>query len=130
MEPMDQQTKILIVDDEPEVLWVLEKRLANWGYQVVKAGGGRSAVRLAREEDPDLVILDIDMPEMDGGEVAAVLRESDETKDIPIIFLTCLFTQTEEKRDGKAAGRSIFMSKPYNPEDLQAEIERMLEPVS
>ena len=123
---MNQKTKILIVDDEPEVLWMLEKRLVNSGYQVVKADNGRVAIRLAREERPGLIILDIDMPEMDGGEVAAVLRESDETQNIPIIFLTCLFTPKEEERDGRVCGNSVFMCKPYDPKDLLEEIERLL----
>lgn len=123
---MNASTKILIVDDEPEVLLILDKRLSNAGYQIIKADNGRSAVRRAREERPDLVILDIDMPEMDGGEVAAVLRESEETKDIPILFLTCLATKEDQERDSRTNGNSAFMCKPYNPEDLLAEIERIL----
>lgn len=123
---MNSSTKILIVDDEPEVLLILEKRLSNAGYQIVKAENGRSAVRRAREEQPDLLILDIDMPEMDGGEVAAVLRESEETRDIPILSLTCLATKEDQDRESRANGNNAFMCKPYNPEDLLAEIERIL----
>ncbi|MBU0754000.1 MAG: response regulator, partial [Planctomycetes bacterium] len=115
---------ILIVDDEPDVLRILEKRLAVNGYQVLTADGGFKALEMARKENPALVILDIDMPDMDGGEVAARLKEDDATKHIPVIFLSCLVTHKEE--DGAALGDSVFMAKPYNPNKLIDEIERLL----
>ena len=121
---MNLNKKILIVDDEPDVLRILEKRLVVNGFQVVIADGGRKALEMARQEEPDLIILDIDMPDMDGGEVAAKLKDDDATKHIPVIFLSCLVTQREE--EGSAMGDSIFMAKPYSPNKLIDEIERLI----
>jgi len=92
---MEDKTKILIVDDEPDVLRILEKRLTGNGYQVVSADSGYRALQMARKERPDLIILDIDMPDIDGGEVAARLKEEEATKHIPVIFLSCLVTPRE-----------------------------------
>jgi len=121
---MDANKKILIVDDEPDVLKVLEKRLSNTGYQVVKAENGRRALLLAERESPDLIVLDIDMPDMDGGEVAARLKDSDATKHIPVLFLSCLVTQKEEEYN--AVGDSVFVAKPYSPDKLIDQIEMLL----
>lgn len=116
--------KILVVDDEPDVLQILTKRLTTSGYRVITADGGAKALDMAQKEDPDLVVLDIDMPDMDGGEVAAKLKDCDSTKHIPVIFLSALVTQREE--EGAAVGDSIFMAKPYSPNKLISEIEKLI----
>lgn len=121
---MDTKKKILIVDDEPDVLRILEKRLSLNGYEVLTADGGYNALSMARQENPDLVILDIDMPDLDGGEVAARLKDDAATRHIPVIFLSCLVTHKEE--DGSGLGDSVFMAKPYSPNKLIDEIERLL----
>ncbi len=81
--------KVLIVDDEPDVLEVLGRRLTQAGYQVIKAQNGEDGILKAKKELPNLIILDIIMPDMDGGSVANKLKEDKTTKDIPIIFLFC-----------------------------------------
>ncbi|MFH1998769.1 MAG: response regulator [Planctomycetota bacterium] len=121
---METNKKILVVDDEPDVLKVLEKRLMNEGYQVIKADNGRRALMLAEKENPDLVILDIDMPDMDGGEVAARLKDGDKTKHIPVLFLSCLVTEKDEN-DHNVVGDSMFMAKPYSPDKLIREIQKL-----
>lgn len=118
--------KILAVDDDPEILRLLEKRLRLVGYEVITTTNGNEAVDLARRELPNLVILDILMPGMDGSEVAAKLYEDPKTKEIPVLFLTCLFTKTEEKFEGHEFGRHYFVAKPFDPKDLLNEVAKII----
>lgn len=87
--------KILIVDDEPGVRKILSLRLEGKGYAVLTANDGVEAVQLARQENPDLILLDLTMPVMDGSQAAAILRSDEATKHIPIIFLTALVSPGE-----------------------------------
>jgi DNA-binding response OmpR family regulator len=121
--------KLLIVDDEPDVLKLLGERLAKAGYDVIKASDGKEAIALAQKQMPDLIILDIAMPGMDGSEVANILRADAKTKGIPILFLTCLFTKQEEKVCGHLLGQNFFIAKPYDVDELLGEIgKRILKP--
>jgi two-component system alkaline phosphatase synthesis response regulator PhoP len=118
--------KILIVDDEDDVLKVLEKRLTTAGYAVIKARNGEEAIRLVKSDRPSLILLDINMPGMDGGQVRGVLKSDPMTKDIPVIFLTCLLAKDEEKVLGHERGGDFFIAKPYNVDDLLKQIEEHL----
>ncbi len=118
-----ENKKILIVDDEPDVLLLLGERLSKAGYDVIKASGGQEAIEMAHKDSPDLIILDIAMPGMDGSEVANTLRAQPATKDIPMIFLTCLFTKQEEKACGHVLGQNFFIAKPYDVNELLSEIK-------
>lgn len=106
--------KVLIVDDEEDVLQVLSKRLQDAGFQVIKARNGKEGIEKAKQELPNLILLDIIMPDIDGGEVAEILKQDVMTKDIPVIFLTCLYTKREEKAEGHAIGENFFVAKPYD----------------
>jgi len=117
--------KILIVDDEKDVLDVVSKRLEINEYEVLRSQNGRDAIQKAKEYKPDLIILDILMPDMDGAQVAEKLKESEDTKNIPIIFLTCLVTKEDEK-ESKVRGGNFFLSKPYDAKDLTDAIEQQL----
>ena len=117
--------KILIVDDERDALFILEKELAARGYSVIVADNGNDALNLAKSEHPDLIILDIWMPGMDGAEVAKKLREDARTKDIPVIFLTCLFQKREGEEQGRVVAGKVLIAKPYSIEGLSAQIERL-----
>ena len=117
---------ILAVDDEPEMLSLLEKRLVAAGYEVLTATNGKEAIEVAKREVPALIILDILMPGMDGSETAAILHEDPKTRNIPIFFLTCLFTKREERLEGHAIGRNFFVAKPYEPSELLAEIAKLI----
>lgn len=119
-----EKKKVLIVDDEPDVLKLLGERLSKAGYDVIKASSGKEAIDAAVRKSPDLIILDIAMPEMDGSEVASFLRNEPKTKDIPILFLTCLFTKQEEKVCGHMLGQNFFVAKPYDVAELLSEIDR------
>ncbi len=121
-----EQKKILIVDDEEDVLLMLEKRLTARGYFVITATNGKDALMLANIKDPDIIVLDILMPGMDGPEVAIRLKESPKTKDIPVMFLTCLYAKAEESEKGHLVGDKLIFAKPYDSEELTDTIERLL----
>jgi two-component system alkaline phosphatase synthesis response regulator PhoP len=116
---------ILVADDDLISQNMLRSTLTKAGYSVSAASDGPEAVRLAREQHPDVIILDIMMPGMDGGEVAEILKNEPGTRQIPVIFLSSLITETEEKvrQDGEAAS---FFSKPYNREKLLNEVRKLL----
>lgn len=119
---MDKK-KILIVDDEEDLLSFLEARLMANGYSVIKANNGNDAIRFAKEKHPNLILLDILMPGLGGGEVAEILRASDETRNIPVIFLTCLYTKEDEKNKGHTIQGNFFISKPFDQNELLSEIK-------
>ncbi len=119
-----EKKKILIVDDEKDLLIILEKRLTKEGYAVIKADNGKDAIIMAKKEMPDLIMLDILMPEMSGEQAASKLKADPQTKNIPIMFLTCLFTKEDELMQGHDIGGNVFVAKPYNPDELLSEIKK------
>lgn len=121
---MDKK-KILIVDDEADVLKVLEKRLMTAGFSVVKASNGRDAVAMAKIERPALIVLDVNMPVMDGSEAGQIIKNDPEMKHIPIIYLTCLITKQEERDAGNEVAGNFFIAKPYDSNELLNQIERL-----
>ncbi len=118
--------KILVVDDEKDVLFMLEKRLTAEGYSVITTTNGTNAIALAKSQHPDIIILDIVMPGMDGGEVAAKLREHPLTRSIPVIFLTVLLSKEEEHQENHMIGSNITLAKPFDTEELLAQINGLL----
>jgi len=118
--------KILIVDDDKDVLSVLEKRLTVEKYSVITANNGQDAIILAKAQCPDLIMLDIIMPGIDGAEVAGKLREYPETRNIPVIFLTCMLTPEEEKQKRHHVAGNIFIAKPYDIKELLSEIKKIV----
>jgi len=117
--------KVLIVDDEEDVLQMLGKRLTAEGYSVIKATNGADAIGLALLQHPDIIILDVLMPEMEGEEVAAKLKEYSQTKNIPVIFLTALISKTDEKKYSSKADGNIIFAKPLDTEKLLEQIKRL-----
>ena len=122
---MKKQT-VLIVDDEIDVLSVLEKGLAAEEYSVVKADKGKDALILAKSERPDLIILDLEMPDMYGGDIARMLKEDPGTKDIPVMFLTSMFPKEDEEKGGRAIAGHVLFAKPYDINELVATIKTLL----
>ena len=121
-----KKKKILIVDDDKDVLSVLEKRLTAEKYSVISADNGQDALILAKAQHPHLIILDIIIPSIDGAEVAGKLREDPETRNIPVIFLTCMLTQEEEKQKRHRIAGNIFIAKPYDIKELLSEIKKLV----
>lgn len=117
---------ILIVDDEPDVALVLAKGLTAEGYSVITALNGKNALALAKSERPDLIILDILMPDMDGPEVAASLKEDHGTSDIPVIFLTGMFPKREDAEGDRIVAGYRWFDKPYDILQLITVIEETL----
>lgn len=116
------QKSILVADDDEVFLKLVERDLTNAGYSVIKAHDGEEAVRIAKSLRPALVLLDINMPKIDGGEVASQLRGYPLTKDIPIIYLTSMLTKEEEGRIGGNIKGNFLVAKPYDPQALLAYI--------
>lgn len=119
------QKKILIVDDEPDILEFLQYNLKKEGYQVVTAGDGRQAIETAEIENPNLIILDIMMPEMDGVETCRILRSKKEFTETPIAFLTA----RDEDFSQIAAldsGGDDYITKPIKPRVLISRIQALL----
>lgn len=119
-------SKILIVDDELKVIKAIDKLLVTYGYEVISACNGCEGLQKAKEYKPDLILLDILMPEMDGSAMAVALREDPDTKGIPIIFLTCLATGIETETIKNGVKANIFVAKPFVPEELLAIINKSL----
>jgi len=117
--------EILIVDDDRVILRTLEKILLRAGYSVIPLSLGREAVKIAKERSPDLIILDIMMPDMDGGDVAFILKNDPETKNITIIFLSSLVTKREEQSSSKKYGL-YFIAKPFERNELLRQIRKYL----
>jgi two-component system sensor histidine kinase/response regulator len=104
---------------------MLKTTLSNAGYSPFSTPSGREAIKLAQERSPSLIILDILMPDMDGGEVADILRKDPQTRDIPIIFLSVLISEQEE-RTGRRKNAGSLLSKPYNRDKLLNEVRKYL----
>ena len=116
---------VLLVDDEQSMLKVLERRLTSWGFDAVLADNGRDALRLAKERRPDLILLDVMMPEQDGLEVCRQLKAVSATSRIPIILVTVKATQlTSEEIKASRAFRVI--GKPYDSEALEEAVRAAL----
>lgn len=121
-----EKKRILVVDDDEVFLKLVEHDLTNAGYSVVTAKNGREALEFVRIQYPDLILLDIHMPEIDGGEVAQVLRDKPQTRNIPLIYLTGLLTKEEEGQLGHEIRGNVFIAKPYNLGELLKEIQRRI----
>ncbi len=126
MERTEQYHTIMIVDDAPANLKLLTNMLHSRGYRVMAFPGGQSALAAAEAQPPDLILLDITMPEMDGFEVCTRLKKSATLKEIPVIFISAL-TETEDKVNALAAGGVDYVSKPFQFEEVLARIETHLE---
>jgi DNA-binding response OmpR family regulator len=116
---------VLVADDSMTVLAMVSARLERAGYDVVTATRGDEALRLAQELRPRLVILDVEMPGLDGMEVARQLRADESLAGMLIILLTA-HTEADEVASGLAAGADDYLTKPFSPQELQARIEQLL----
>jgi two-component system alkaline phosphatase synthesis response regulator PhoP len=122
--------KILVVDDEKKIRELLELRLSSAGYEVLQAKDGEEGVMQAKAQRPDLILMDVMMPKMDGAEAVKCLQEDPATQNIPVIFLTAIITKEEEANqmlgflpDGS---QHRFLAKPFDPKTLLAEISSTL----
>jgi two-component system response regulator ResD len=122
---MDQRGSVLVVDDEPTIAEVVSRYLQRAGYQTRSAGDGPLALQLAAEERPDLVVLDLMLPGMDGLEVMRRLRESGNGTRLPVILLTARGEATD-RVIGLRLGADDYVVKPFSPAELVARVDAVL----
>lgn len=119
------QKMILVVDDEPDVNSLLALLLKSQGYQVITAIDGQQGLEKARKEKPDLIILDIMLPKLDGYRVARMLKFDEHYKHIPIIMLTAKI-QDKDKETGLEMGADAYLTKPFDTEDILDKVKNSL----
>ena len=112
---------LLIVDDEPDILLLLDQHLQDDGYHTLTATTGTEAISLARSRHPDLILLDVMMPGMSGFDVCNLLQDSAETRGIPVIFLTAV-AETPKKVMGLRLGAEDYVTKPFDLRELSARV--------
>jgi DNA-binding response OmpR family regulator len=117
--------KVLVAEDSSTVRKLVTARLRADGYEVIEAADGEEALRLACEEDPDLLVLDKVMPKLDGFEVIRALRDIPRTSSVPIVMLTER-TNEEDVLGGLSLGVDDYMPKPFSPHELSARVKRAL----
>lgn len=122
---MADKKRILIVDDERDLVETITFRLEASGYEVLAAYDGQDGLEKARGEKPDLILLDVMMPKMDGYQVCRMLKFDDEFKNIPIIMLTAR-GQNQDKRTGTDVGADCYITKPFDSKMLLEEIKKHL----
>jgi putative two-component system response regulator len=116
---------VLVVDDTPANLTLLARMLGDRGYRVRPVPSGRLALKAASSEPPDLILLDISMPEMDGFEVCRLMKEDPRLRDVPVIFISAL-TETEGKVKAFHRGGVDYITKPFQIEEVEARVETHL----
>ena len=122
---MERKHKILIVDDEEDIIRILEKRLSVAGYEVSSALDGSQLIKKIKAINPDLVILDVMLPEIGGFQIKKQLNENPETSHIPVIFLTAK-QSVPDKLEGFYLGGEDYITKPFEHEELLARVQRVL----
>ena len=116
---------ILVIDDLPENVFILQDRLEHEGYEVITAYDGKSGIEKAQSDLPDLILLDVMMPDINGIEVCKTLVNDELTSDIPIILVTAK-TEAEDAKDGLDAGAFDYIKKPFNKIELLARVRSAL----
>jgi DNA-binding response OmpR family regulator len=119
------QPVVLAADDDEDILALVAFRLERSGYTVLQARDGEEALELARAERPDLAVLDVMMPKLDGFELTRRLRADEATSRMPIILLTAR-AQDADVQQGFDAGADDYLRKPFSPQELRARVQAML----
>jgi two-component system alkaline phosphatase synthesis response regulator PhoP/two-component system response regulator VicR len=118
--------KILAVDDEKHILRLVQINLEKAGYTVITGSNGREAVEQVRTQSPDLVVMDVMMPEMDGFEALKLLKADPATASIPVIMLTAK-AQDADVFHGWQSGADLYLTKPFNPLELLTFVKRIFD---
>jgi DNA-binding response OmpR family regulator len=123
--PEREQPVVLAADDDEDILALVTFRLERSGYTVLQARDGAEALELARAEKPDLAVLDVMMPKMDGFELTRRLRAEEATSRMPIILLTAR-AQDADVQEGFDAGADDYIRKPFSPQELRSRVQAIL----
>jgi len=118
-------TRILAVDDEPHILKLVSFALSSRGFEVLEATDGLSAIEIAQAEQPDLILLDVMMPALDGFEACRRLKANPATSHIPIVMLSAK-SQAAEQSNGIDCGATDYICKPFTPKDLVTQVRQVL----
>src|SRR5687767_3474873 len=116
-----QRPLVLVTDDDPDLRTLAHMQLSPQGYDVIQAPDGEECIRLAVERRPDVILLDMMLPGMDGAEVLTRLSDNPRTADIPVVFLSALHT-TEDRVKGLDGGAVDWITKPADPRELVARV--------
>ena len=116
---------ILVVEDETDILELLDFNLGRAGYKVIRAQDGAAGLRLAQDRQPDLVVLDLMLPGMDGKEVCRRLKQGKATRDIPVLMLSALSSETD-RVVGFELGADDYLTKPFSPRELVLRVQAIL----
>jgi CheY-like chemotaxis protein len=119
--------KVLIADDEAHMLRVAELALRRGGYTLLIARNGREAVEITRTEKPNLIVMDVQMPVLDGLNALREIKADPETASIPVIMLTAR-GHTLARSEAEGSGAAMFVTKPFSPNQLLADVQRLLSP--
>ena len=123
----DTNTKrILCIEDEPEMIDLIRLILGRRGFEVVGAAGGKEGLEKIRQEPPDLVLLDLMMPDMDGWEVYQQMKADENTKDIPVIVVTAKAQSIDKVLGLHIAKVDDYIAKPFSPQDLLNSVDKVL----
>ena len=117
--------RILAVDDEQSIVRLIEVSLKRQGHTVLTAADGREGVQKAKDERPDLILMDVMMPYVDGFEAIRMLKDNEATRDIPVILLTAK-RHDEDMIQGLSSGAVSYLTKPFAPTELVSLVERLL----
>ncbi|HLB61948.1 MAG TPA: response regulator [Actinomycetota bacterium] len=118
--------RVLVIDDEPDVLLLCRVNLEVAGHEVLEAGDGDEGLRIAFDEHPDLILLDVMLPTRDGIEILGELSGAKRTRDVPVVLLTAK-AQVEDQVRGWSAGASEYVTKPFAPDSLAETVTRVRE---
>lgn len=118
--------KILVVDDEPDILRFVERILEARGHSVVTAADGAQGLQLAGSERPDVIVLDLNLPHMDGHEVCRKLKSDEATSHIPIVVMTAAYVSVDDADHGTGLGADEYVVKPFLREVLIHNVERLI----
>ena len=122
---MTEPKRILLIDDHQTVFRLMEAIVRIKGYKMIYAESGQQGIVMARQEQPDMILLDVMMPDIDGFKVCQYLKENEDTKDIPVMFLTARGAD-EDLELGRKAGADGFMTKPFQTIEVLKQIESLL----
>ena len=122
---IEQRKKILVVDDDQLTRAVLQHNVILAGYDVIVASNGREAMQKIQEVTPDLIVVDLVMPDMNGFEMLRRIRSNKETMQTPVIVVSALQSQTDIE-EAKASGADIYLTKPIKPEEFIKHVKKYL----
>jgi DNA-binding response OmpR family regulator len=122
----DESKTVLYVEDEPEMIDLVRLILSRKGYNVIGAHGGQEGLSMIQQYNPDLVLLDLMMPDMDGWDVYQHIKSGENTRHIPVIVITAKAQSIDKVLGLKIARVDDYISKPFSPSDLVASVQRVL----